>query len=556
MTAATTENGPDTVLEHSAPTQRASARLQQRYLLALLCAGLALLTLLAALGGYAYQRQYRALQAQSNAEGVRLQRTMQMRLDALRQHVGAMRYAMERGLRWPTLADGGFVDRIQQRNLAPLRDAWWERLPVELARELGSLQLDPNAALDSGTLRRDLNAASAMLGGTIAMHNTHALLQSSYYLDGAQRWRLVYPPQSREERLRASGSADMGAALHALWPDKAMDPMALARSALQAQRPSAWSAPFATPKGMAVSLLAPVMHGNETIGIVGSDIALEWVEQTLVQMAPTLGRAVLTTAAGVVLADSGGAVARSPKPLQLAELVAQAPSATGTGATASDWLRLTLPGSDWTLWAHQDPATLRSATLRALLPYFALTSLVALALGLWAWWSYRHFTLPAAQLVQYGQQLEYNPQHIAPPAPAFWAPWFTQLAQGSRERQTLLRATMEHARAQQKACDVLKASLEQQQSALAQQQAANEARHAALVQQQAAATERQAALELQARALLRQSLQERPSTHPETPDSARPMPVASTAPAVAPTWPPAPKASEAEPQALIAPWLV
>lgn len=181
---------------------------------------------------------------------------------------------------------------------------------------------------------------------------------------------------------------------------------------------------------------------------------------------------------------------------------------------------------------------------------------MALALGLWAWWSYRHFTRPAVQLVQYGQQLEYNPQHIAPPAPAFWAPWFTQLAQGTRERQTLLRATMEHARTQQKACEVLKANLEQQQTALAEQQATNDARHATLVQQQAAVAEQQAALELQARSLLRQSLQERPSAPSPAPAPARATPMASTAPAVAPTWPPAPNASEAEPQALIAPWLV
>lgn len=483
------DSGPDTVIEDGAPDAAATAPLQRRYTATVLAAGSVLLVLMLALCALAYQRQITQLQNTLHAQGLLTQQALEMRLDMVRKHVGAMRYAMERSLRWPVLADSSFLDRVQQRNLSPLRDAPWERLPVDLVRETGALQLDPDAPLDATSLRRDLGAVSSMLPAVVALHTSTPSLWSSYYLDAAQRWRVAYPPQGRDERLQASASTDMRSALKNLWPGAAIEPLALTRAATEAQRASVWTPPFAGTKGLGLGLLAPVMNGSEQIGLVGTDVALDLLDYVLVQHAPALGRALVVNADGMVLGDSGGALAQAKTPLHLTDVVADAGTPWRDGSTDPAWQRLTLRGADWFLLLHQPPAALRSAALGSLKPYLALTLVVLAALGGLVVWQNRHFTQPALQLVQYQQQLGQSPQRKAPPAPALWAPWFTQLAQAARERHTLLDATLRHARQQQGTQDAHLAAIDNGTAALSQVQAQLQA-----CQQQLVRSERLAAL--------------------------------------------------------------
>lgn len=465
------DNGPDTVLEDGVPTTQALAPLQRRHRIAVLAAGAALLVLVLALGALAYQQQRTQLHNTLHTQGVLTQQALEMRLDVVRKHVGGMRYAMERSLRWPMLADSSFLDRVQQRNLSPLRDAPWERLPVDLVRETGALQLDPGAALDGPTLRRDLGAVSAMLPAVVALHTSTPALWSSYYLDAGLRWRVAYPPQGREDFLKSRASADMSGALHQLWPGTAVQPYDITHAAALAQRNSVWTPPFSSPKGWGLALLAPVMNGPEQVGMVGTDMGLDVLDSVLVQHAPSLGRALVVNADGLVLGDSGGALAKATAPLRLTDVVPDAGTPWREGATDPAWQRLPLRGADWYLLLYQPPSAVRSAALGALKPYGALAVLLLAALGGLLVWQNRHFTQPALQLVQYAQQLEQSPQRKAPPAPALWAPWFAQMAQTARERHTLMAATLRHARQQQDAQDTHQAALDSSATALTQAQA-------------------------------------------------------------------------------------
>lgn len=489
MQAPTRDSGPDTVIEDGAPDAAATTPLQRRYATTVLAVGAAMLVLVLLLSWFAYQRQRTQLQNALHEQGTLTQQALDMRLDLVRNHVGAMRYAMERSLRWPVLADTGFVDRVQQRNLSPLRDAPWERLPVDLVRDTGSLHIDPNAVLDAVSLRRDLGAASAMLPAVVSLHGTNPALWSSYYVDGYLRWRLAYPPQGRDDRLKASGAADMQAALQNLWPGTGVKPVEMTSAALKAQRNNVWTPPFATPKGLAMGLLAPVMLGPDQVGVVGADVGLDLLDYVLVQHAPPLGRAVVVNADGMVLGDSGGALTKATAPLRLTDLVPEAGTPWRDGGTDPAWQRLTLRGSDWFLLLYQPPGALRSAALGTLKPYLALVVVLLGALGGLVYWQNRHFTLPALQLVQYVQQLEQSPHRKAPPAPALWAPWFAQLAHAARERHTLMTATLRHARQQQSEQDSRQAEVDNSTTALAQVQAQLQA-----CQQQLVRAERMAAL--------------------------------------------------------------
>lgn len=489
MQASQHDSGPETVLEDSTARANAIAPLQRHLLRTVLAAGAAVLVVVLVLCWFAYQSQRSQLQSSLHEQGVLTQQAVEMRMDMVRKHVTGMRYAMERSLRWPVLADSSFVDRVQQRNLAPLRDAPWERLPVDMARETGALQLDPNAALDNATLRRDLSAASSMLPAVVAMHSATTSLWASYYLDATQRWRMAFPPQGREDLFKATASTDMQTALHKLWPGANVKPYELTQAATLAQRTSAWSAPFVTPKGLGMALLAPVMNGAEQIGMVGADVGLDLLDNVLVQHAPTLGRALVVNADGMVLGDSGGALSKATAPLRLADVVPDAGTPWRDGASDPAWQRLTLRDADWYLLLYQPPSAMRWAALGALKPYLALAVLLLGALGGLLYWQYRHFIEPAWQMVKYQQHLEQSPLLKAPPAPALWAPWFTQLAQSARERHKLLETTMHHARQQQGAHDAHQAAMAH--SAAAQAQAETQLQSC---QQQLVRAERMAAL--------------------------------------------------------------
>ena len=317
MQAPTPDCGPDTVIEDGVPDDSATAPLQRRHTRTVLVAGCALLVVMLLLCWFAYQRQRTQLQHALQEQATLTQQALEMRLDLVRNHVAGMRYAMERSLRLPVLADGSFLDRVQQRNLSPLRDAPWERLPVDLVRDLGSLHMDANAVVDASALRRDLGATAAMLPSVVALHANNPVLLSSYYLDGAMRWRLAYPAQGRDDRLKASGATDMQSALLNLWPGTGIQPMEMTSTALKAQRSSTWTPPFFTGKGLGMGLLSPVVAGTDHIGVVGVDVGLDLLDSVLVQHAPPLGRAMVVNGDGWVLGDSGGALAKTTTPLAI-----------------------------------------------------------------------------------------------------------------------------------------------------------------------------------------------------------------------------------------------
>ena len=114
------------------------------------------------------------------------------------------------------------AERLERRNLAPLRDAPWDRMPQDLVKDMGSIHVNPSAG---GDYRRELNAPLGALGQVVAAHNTQSRLVWSYFYDAPQRWRWVYPAQSRDEVFAATGKSDMGTALAVFWEAQGARPI-------------------------------------------------------------------------------------------------------------------------------------------------------------------------------------------------------------------------------------------------------------------------------------------------------------------------------------------
>ncbi len=414
---------PDT-LPHAEPPALSTRHIQGRHrtLLALTIGVLALALL--AFGWSVYARQRAALWWSLSSQGEQLQLAINGSLDVARTHVAAMRQTAERNLRQPLLTDTGLTERLERRNLAPLRDAPWDRLPQDLVQDVGAVHVDPTG--DGNAYRRDLPAPLGTLAQVSAAHSQHRSLLWSYFYDAHKQWRWVYPAQSRDELLTATGKPDMGAALATVWDTAGTTPLDAAGPTRNPQKELVWTTAHTDPlkKTPVVSVLAPVYSGASYVGLVGTDLALDALHNTLVQHGLSLGQAWVVDGQGRVLASSQST----------------APPA-GPYTPESGWLRFVLRGTDWSLLVHAPNALLARTTLGQMLPLIGLGVVALLALAGSCIWLARQFTVPALQLVNYVQHAEGPNIKRPPPVPALWKPWFDRVARLALQRRDQALAT-------------------------------------------------------------------------------------------------------------------
>ena len=375
---------------------------------------------LLAYGWSVYARQRAALWWGLSSQGEQIQLALNDTLDVARSHVSGMRQSTERNLRQPLLADTSLVDRLERRNLAPLRDAPWDRLPQDLVKEVGAVHVDPGA--DATAYRRGVEAPLGALAQVAASHSQHQRLQWSYFYDAQKQWRWVYPAQSREDLLTATGQADMAGALATLWDAGGTTPLDAAGPTRNPQKELVWTAAHTDPlkKTAVVSVLAPVYSAERYAGVVGADLTLDALSAVLLQRALPMGQAWVVNSQGQVLASSEAK-----------------PSALPAGPYVPDagWLRFALRGTDWSLLVHAPASVVARKTLAQMVPMLATGVAGLLALLVACLWLSRRFTQPALQLAEYVQQTEGPSIKRPPPVPALWKPWFDRVARLALQRR-------------------------------------------------------------------------------------------------------------------------
>ena len=409
----------DTVPHTEAPAP--SARHIQRQHATALAIVMAVFTVaLLAYGWSVYARQRAALWWGLSSQGEQIQLALNDTLDVARSHVGAMRLSTERNLRQPILADTSLVDRLERRNLAPLRDAPWDRLPQDLVKEVGAVHVDPGA--DATAYRRGIEAPLGALPQVAASHSQHQRLQWSYFYDAQKQWRWVYPAQSREDLITATGQTEMAGALTTLWDAGGTNPLDAAGPTRNPQKELVWTAAHTDPikKIAVVSVLAPVYNAERYVGLVGADLTLDALSAVLLQRALPMGQAWVVNSQGQVLASS------ETKPAALP---------AGPYAPEAGWLRFALRGTDWSLLVHAPGSLVARKTLTQMVPMLATAVAGLLALLGACLWLNRRFTQPALQLADYVQQTEGPTIKRPPPVPVLWKPWFDRVARNALQRR-------------------------------------------------------------------------------------------------------------------------
>jgi hypothetical protein len=409
------------------PAAPSARRLQRRYLGTLAAIAAVYLLVVLAYGWSTLQRQRAHQWWTLSTQAEQLQSALNERMDVARSHVAALRSSTERSLRQPVLADSGLAERLERRNLAPLRDAPWERLPQELARDVGALHLGP--AVDGPALRRGLGGLTAALPVATSGHAQHPELSWSYFLDAQKQWRWVYPAQARDDLLLATGTPEMGAALQKMADAQGTLPLERAGPQANPQKQLVWSPPHldALGKTSVISVLAPVYDGETYLGVVGADVQVAALQQVLVQRPLPMGQAWVADHQGGLVASATGSAATGP-------------SADATYDRASGWLRLVLRDTDWSLLVHAPAAAQNGNAWDALAPLAVIGALGLLALVGGGLLLKQQFLQPALQLADYVEQADGMTIKRPPPVAAIWKPWFDRVGRSAVQRRDRLLA--------------------------------------------------------------------------------------------------------------------
>ncbi|MDN3546469.1 MAG: ATP-binding protein [Roseateles asaccharophilus] len=415
----------------------------------------AVLLVASLLYGWALSQQFRQRSlADLEAQSEQLRLVMNQHTERARHHVGAMQLSISAALGTPQNEPPHAVRRVPAGRAPADLHAPWDALPDASREQLGSLFVHPD--LPEGPERSMLDAVMAMLPGVAADHRQQQIYQWSYFYDAGERWSVLYPALPKIELLKATGSADMAAALKVVYEAGGTYPMRLVGPLANPGRRQVWTTPYvdAGGKGLMVSLLEAVYHRGAIAGAVGTDLTLGMLDASLQAVPLNLGRAMVVTPSGLLLADSGGALQGRKQPLTLQELDAGVvSSATLFGRSNARlhtgeqglWISHELDGTPWRLLVWVSESQLNAATLRALQPYLLLELLFIAMLLLLAWWQHRRFTRPAMALADYVDKVSRDAQSPAPQVPDAWKPWFDQVAATAHEREGYLTQTRDYA---------------------------------------------------------------------------------------------------------------
>ncbi len=374
------------------------------------------LLLVATLAGWTiYQRQKATLLWTLSLQSEQLQLALNERLDSARLHVLGMRQTAERSLRQPLLIDTLLPERLERRNQAPLRDAPWDRMPQDLTKAMGAVQVSPAAA---ASYRKDLSAVLSGVGQAVAAQGPQRGIVRSYFFGTPQQWRWVYPAQSRDDVLKVTAQADMGAALTVLWDSAGVTAATPARNP---DMGSVWSSrrADALTQQAVMSVLVPVRDGDNLAGVMGADLALDALQSAMNQHPLTVGYAWVVDAQGQVLAQSAQDAPAPPN---------------NAGNARSEVRQWALGSSPFSLWVHLPSATVAKQVWVQCMPALVIGIVGLLAVAATTLWLTYHYVIPAMHLAHYVQTAQ-GPHPKRPPAvPDFWTPWFKQVARAARSR--------------------------------------------------------------------------------------------------------------------------
>ncbi|WP_422378494.1 ATP-binding protein [Roseibium sp.] len=371
-----------------------------------------------------------------------LHKGLQHQLDEAQQHVDGMRFVMETLLERTELSSGGSMSEVLERlGQGSPAGAPWDTLPPELRSTTGTLYVRRNAT----EYQRELDDMLTTLPLMWNAHKKFPNLQWSYYYDAAGAFSVLYPGLDFKALSGATGKHTMDEILDVVFAAGGTYPVKLIGPDQNPDRQLAWTPPYpdAAAAGLMVSLVAPVYHSDEFVGVFGSDLTLAVLNEQLKVDDTAIANFWVLAEGGQVVAASRPPQDMSSRILNLSEVLDPLQIETVFSISPNElqrsdhgvWKTFDLQGTPWRMLLYIAKEDLRSSVFELMTPYLAMMSLcVASLIGLVVL-QHRRFTLPALQLARHVENLPHKVRIQSPVVPRHWKSLFGRANTTELERR-------------------------------------------------------------------------------------------------------------------------
>jgi PAS domain S-box-containing protein len=427
-----------------------ASSLSRRYSLLVAALALPLLSLVGALGLYQYESQRRleleSLQASVSETKFVVERVVQDAAD----HLVQLKSLAGDILSGNATGDGGRVSALLGKDQAAAAPSGGLTLDGIVGGPYGNAL--GNALVVEERLPAsapgELDMALSLFGPTRLTHLVRPNLRWSYYFSASGAFITMFPFVSRQELVEGFGHPSVAAMIdHYLSYDVYLD-VTPARNPQGAPR---WTPPYldAAGAGWMVSHAQPLSRDGRFLGVLGTDLLLSYLDETLARPPLKAGGLWLVDPAGNLVADRAGTPldgtgprhVRTALPAALGDSEAALATILAPGrhrVAGHEIVATGIAGTPWTLLlvvADGDIARIAAARIA---PYgVVLVGLLTMILA-----AHRllrtQFVRPAIALAEH-LQAESRGDASMPAAPAIWQPWFRRISSIFEEKRDSMR---------------------------------------------------------------------------------------------------------------------
>jgi len=199
--------------------------------------------------------------------------------------------------------------------------------------------------------------------------------------------------------------------------------------------------------GLMVSHGAPVYWGNEFVGVVATDLQLDFLNVFLRQFPDPEGVLTISNAQGQILGDRSGKTAAGSAGIKLMADVLTPASRGAVGLPPLQGLRMgddlvfstRLEDPRWTIMFELPQATVNARVAQAFAANIGLLLVLVISAFVLQFVLWRMYVSPALQIADFVARGSTGaPQSTLPRVPGIWRPWFAAMSRAFIERQRYL----------------------------------------------------------------------------------------------------------------------
>lgn len=317
--------------------------------------------------------------------------------------------------------------------------------PPELIDKIGNFLGDPGVLERRSQDDREIDMALGLFPLTRAAHLSSPYFRWSYYFSAREDFLIIYPWAQSAATVGALGRSRMREFLR----------VSFAHAVFQRGTPkhnpgrrTYWLDPYLDEfgAGLMVSHAAPVYHGDRFMGMVGTDIVLEFLTDFLQRFARPVGRLwIVNNSRHQLLADSQGGLGGDevrqlatvlPEPLRKAD-VEMLVSALHQFRTINGYYVLALPieAAPWSMLYAASSSEINGMLLSTLAPYAVILAGLVLTFFCAQFLLRRYFVAPAFALANYIGSEARDEGQSAPRVPRMWQPWLDMTAHAFKAKR-------------------------------------------------------------------------------------------------------------------------